>query len=221
MLRLPAMMLSRAKRNRPVVSVISLALGLVALAVVIQALGTEEINRLSTANPIYVASAISTLVATTLLSAWRWAHITDAIAGRRAMSFRHYYMAFIITRALGMVVAQGPVEMAGRAASLTGIAGLRVGQAIDSVVYDRAIDMLLLSLLIIPGVFLLLAPLAPSLSLGAFALACVLALVAVMKLQLIVNLVTWTLVSLSGWVSKNRLAQASSLAIVTMVEELK
>jgi uncharacterized protein (TIRG00374 family) len=131
------------------------SLGLVALVVILYTGGQDALDSLASSIPGYLAMAFVTTVCVTVVSAWRWAILTDRLMGEKVCSFLVYYRSYILARAAGIFVPQGASDFAlrpvlHRISSRSGITN-----ALTGVAFERVADVSLIPAVAIPATLFL------------------------------------------------------------------
>ncbi len=118
---------------------LSIGLGLIAGIV---ALGSaESLERLGHLEPAPTALAFAATIGLTGAVATRWRLLADALAGRAAARWRHYYHYFIVSRLLGFVLPKDVTDLGSRTLCLARFHQVPMAPAGASVLFDRLFDL--------------------------------------------------------------------------------
>lgn len=167
-------------------SVINIGAALVAggslFVLVILLAGTDQIDAIFDADPVWVAVSFAVGTFVTALSALRWGMITNILAEGPLLSWRQYWAALLTSRVLGLFVPRNASDLGVRFVALTGVGRSTPEVAVASVSLDQMFDITLLAAWLIPSL-LLLSGVGGGWTLWLVPVAAGLAVLAMMKLD--------------------------------------
>jgi uncharacterized membrane protein YbhN (UPF0104 family) len=174
------------RARRPLL--LAIALGAAMLALLLAIGGETMLAALRTAAPAPILAALLLSALLYPLAAWRWALITDALAGRPVASRWDYLRIRVLSGAGGFLAPRELAELGGRTLWLHRWRGLPLLPAAQAVMIDRLCD-LLVSLAALAGPLLWLAGLLPLA--GALAAMALAPLLLVLALPATLRLLGW------------------------------
>ncbi len=131
--------------------------GAAAFVGIIYFLGLDKVDTILDSDLRFVALAFGVGLPMTMTTAFRWASLTNSIAGRKALTYPQYYASLVIGRVVGLFVSRSGGELGVRVVTLTGLGKTSTEMAAASITLDRLFDLALIialmpaSLLILSG----------------------------------------------------------------------
>lgn len=126
-----------------------LGVGLALLGLLISLGGGDSLCRLGRMRPLPLVEALLVTLGITGATAGRWGILANALGGGRVAMWHDYYHYFVVSRALGFILPKDVTDLGGRTVWLNQLHGLGLFRAGASVLFDRLLDLLCMSVFLL------------------------------------------------------------------------
>lgn len=127
------------------------AAGTGALAGLLYLGGVDSLRRISEVNLGYIALAFGATTLGSMISAWRWAVLTDMLFGHKMASIPAYYRSYILSRMASLVMPQTASDLALRPLIHSVATGTTPTAPFASVLIERLLDVAIAVLTLLPA----------------------------------------------------------------------
>lgn len=135
---------------------IGYVIGLLVIAVLVYLGGPRAIQATVSPNIGYLSLCFLANLLMLTTSSLRWGYIVNTMAGKKVCSYWSYFSFFISGRFLGQYISQAGGDFLLRPGLLSRVEGITLSRGISTSLLDKAFDLILIALLIVPSILYLL-----------------------------------------------------------------